>query len=291
MLANSKLIYLFLYVRHLDRARAFFEETLGFHVLETDPGAAKYDAGSTILALNRASDFGRDLPRKRDETSLIVFHTDEIDETIAALEARGVECEEPLRYEIGATSGFFDPDGHYLQLYEPSQEAMTWPSAGSIREILSRPAPADGESTPGPWRLVYLFLFVEDPARSLSFYSEKLGLRILEEDAGSQVVKYDAGVIIATHPPVGDPARALARPKFSSMVFHTPDVEAAYRDLAERGVEFTSGVAASAIGKIAGFEDPDGHAFYLYEPSTEALTWPSARKIEEILANAVPPRA
>jgi catechol 2,3-dioxygenase-like lactoylglutathione lyase family enzyme len=45
--------YIFLYVADLDRARGYYQDTLGLPVTEYDQVASKYDCGSTILALNR----------------------------------------------------------------------------------------------------------------------------------------------------------------------------------------------------------------------------------------------
>ena len=45
---------------------------------------------------------------------------------------------------------------------------------------------------------------------------------------------------------------------------------------------FDSEVIDGHIGVIARFHDPDGHAFYLYQPSAEALSWPSGAKIASL---------
>ena len=68
------------------------------------------------------------------------------------------------------------------------------------------------------------------------------------------------------------------------MVFHVTDIEHMVEGLASKGIRFSDGLNRSRIGAIAKFKDPTGHTFYLYEPSVEALSWPSGAKLKQILA-------
>ncbi|HSK73836.1 MAG TPA: VOC family protein, partial [Pyrinomonadaceae bacterium] len=198
------LIYLFLYVKDLQTSRDFYEKKLDLKVLEEDSTSVKYDAGGTILALNIAKDYGIAPRTKPDDTSIIVFHVDDIDVMRLSLEARDVSFSgETERYDIGATAIFYDPDGHCLCLYEPSDEAMTWESADKIRGILASSYAHSGNSdgsaqTPSlrHRNLIYLFLFVRDVDEAREFYSKKLGLKIVEESPEAGVTKYDAGGLI-----------------------------------------------------------------------------------------------
>lgn len=291
MLGTSPIVYIFLYVRDLAASRAFFERRLGLEPVESDDGAAKYEAGRVLLGLNRAADFGIELPEHLDETVQIVFHVDDLDAARAGLEARGVRVGPPLRYEIGGTCDLHDLDGHLLLLYEPSAEALEWPSGEKYRALARSQAPhADAGARGLAGRPVtYVFLFVRDVAASRAFYAGSLGLDVLEEDDGSGVVKYDAGgVILATHLVAGDahsradahrgPAGAM------SLVFAVPDIDAAAAALAARGVDVPGGVRRGDIGAIAQFADPDGHRSYLYEPSAAALAWPSGAVLRGLLS-------
>jgi predicted enzyme related to lactoylglutathione lyase len=269
-------------------------------VLEEDIDAVKYEAGGVILALNRASDFGVKLYNP-DDSSLLTFLVDNINETQAALMAGGVVFGPTLRYEIGATTSFFDTDGHCYTLYEPSREAMTWPSANKIREILGEHHTFRGQrqtiSTQrgslnlGEQKMVYLFLFVRDADEAINFYHKSLGLPILEEDPEAGVIKYDAGgIILATHLVGGDAYCAvdldLDHPKGKAPVFHVTDIQQTYQDLSLHGVPFSSRIVQSEIGSTASFEDPNGHRFFIYEPSKTALSWPSGVKIQKLLSNS-----
>src|SRR6185503_9567414 len=107
------------------------------------------DVGGTILALNRAKDFSMEVGGRPDDTSIIVFHVDDIDAMRSSLEARGVEFSGPTdRYDIGATATLYSPDGHCLGLYEPSEESLHWPSGDKIRAVLALNPSGDGSTAP-----------------------------------------------------------------------------------------------------------------------------------------------
>jgi catechol 2,3-dioxygenase-like lactoylglutathione lyase family enzyme len=227
VLTDHRVVYLFLYVRDLRVSREFFEQTLGLRVIEADDDSVKYDTGEVILALNRASDYGITLPDEHDHSTDIVFLVDDVDTARAALEARGVRFTETHRYEIGAITDFYDPDGHWFTLYETSDESLTWPSGDRIEAVRalhpsrrgngtesagSQPAPGTVTTTEDfsldGKPLIYLFLFVRDANEAFDLYSRTLGLPDLEGGPCSRastadeegVVKYDTGgVILTTH--------------------------------------------------------------------------------------------
>lgn len=311
MLSSGNMIYLFVYVNDLPASRKFYEEGLGLRVIEEDAVSVKYDTGEIILALNKAKDYGLDVGGGPDDTSIIVFHADDIDAIRAALERRGVQFSGSTdRYDIGATAMFYDLDGHCLCLYEPSEEALTWPSADKIRAIIGAKREVEGvDAIPGgttsksagdvggglslrDQKLLYLFLFVKDTDEARDFYGGTLGLRILEESPEAGVTKYDAGgLLLATHLVESEEgARAttedLNRPKGIAPVFYVEDIDAVFERLSNETVKITTPPQQSGIGTIVKFEDPTGHIFYLYQPSDEALGWPSGSKIKKILGQA-----
>lgn len=305
-LSGSRIVYLFVYVNDLAASRSFYEEKLGLRVLEEDAVSVKYDVGEIILALNKAKDYGIEVRSEPDDTSIIVFHVDDIDAMRSALEKRGVEFSgETDRYDIGATATFYDLDGHCLSLYEPSPEALMWPSGDRIRAILSANGAPSGQRpageaaaaaqtsdslTLGARKMIYLFLFVRDVAEAATFYGRTLNLPVVEESPEAGVAKYNAGgIILATHLVASEEgARAkpedLQRPKGIAPVFHVSGIQSVFDTLSKKEVRFTSHPAQSEIGTITRFEDPSGHVFYLYEPSDEALGWPSGSKIKRVLA-------
>jgi lactoylglutathione lyase len=321
MIADSRVVYLFIYVQDLARSRAFYEDTLGMHVIEEDATSVKFDAGEVILALNRAADYGIELPEGRDNSTDIVFLVDDLRAVQAALEARGVKFIPAVWYSVGGIADFYDPDGHWLTLYEPSEEAMGWPSGKKIAAVRqtrakrngglklrsgeTRPA-RDGELTLDGAELIYVFFFVPDADEAEVFYNQDLGLRDIEGGPCSQetsddeegVIKYDTGgVILTTHffdgnrneqevEEHGCPPRDLdvRHMKGTAPVFHVQDLEHTVRGISQRRPAFKPRLSRSEIGVIATCEDPGGHMFFLWEPSEAALATPSGRKVQEILA-------
>jgi predicted enzyme related to lactoylglutathione lyase len=317
-LAERRIVYLFLYVRDLTASRDFFERALRLRVLEEDEGSVKYDAGEVILALNRAEDFGVVLPDEHDHSTDIVFLVEDLDAARAALEERGVTFTETHRYEIGAITDFYDPDGHWFTLYETSEESLTWPSGDRIQAVRAH-YQADGKPGLAGVRggpdfsldgkpLIYVFLFVRDADEAVTVYADGLAIRDLEGGPCSRastadeegVIKYDTGgVLLATHsletvreeeeiidhpcPPRTVNPREMGG---KAVVFHTPDIEVEVKELAERGIRSAEGVVRSPIGATARYSDPSGHVYFLYEPSDEALRAPSGAKLRTILSRA-----
>ena len=322
MLADTRVVYLFIYVRDLERSREFYERTLGLEVIESDEECVKFDAGEVILALNRAADFGVQLPESRDNSTDIVFLVDDLAAMQASLEARGVEFIPAVWYSVGGIADFYDPDGHWLTLYQASEEALTWPSGQRISAVMRarerrnghRPlvgpaatkAAESGELTLAGSELIYVFFFVPDADEAEVFYHEDLGLRDLEGGPCSQqttddeegVIKYDTGgVLLTTHffdgnrsevevAEHGCPPRDLdvLHMKGAAPAFYVRDVQHVVQAIAKKRPGFAPRISRSSIGVVATCEDPGGHMFFLYEPSEEALRLPSGRKISEILA-------
>lgn len=106
-------------VRDIDRAVAFYRDTLGLPHLFTFGQLAFFDCGGTRLFLDA-------LPEARHQgTSVIYFRADGIESTVAGLRARGVSFEgEPHRIHTHADGteewmAFFrDPDGNLMALAE-----------------------------------------------------------------------------------------------------------------------------------------------------------------------------
>jgi catechol 2,3-dioxygenase-like lactoylglutathione lyase family enzyme len=308
MLADSRVIYLFVYVSDLQLSRAFYQEKLGLRVIEEDPDCVKFDCGQVILALNRAADFNIPLPKTKDTTTEVVFMVENMAETRAALESRGVELLPTSDDEPGKIANFYDPDGHWFALYEPSEEALSWPTGPRLRALMRARQNGNGagaarissdssaKSVNGlkgldGSDLLYTFLFVRDTVDTQTFYHDDLGLRDIEGGPCTQssehsdqegVVKYDAGLLLSTHLT----PRALTEGYLKSVapVFYVKNVEHAVKTLSRRRASLTPKVMRSGIGVVASLEDPTGHQLYLYEPSEEAMSTPSGQKIREILA-------
>jgi catechol 2,3-dioxygenase-like lactoylglutathione lyase family enzyme len=295
---------MFVYVNDLDVSREFYRDALGLRVIEEDPGCVKFDCGQVILALNRASDFNVNLPNKKDRSTEIVFLVDNLTETREVLESRGVQFQPTSNEEPGKIVNFYDPDGHWYTLYEPSEEALSWPSGKRVRTLMKlrqarsrNGAPAPESSANGNGRkgldgsdILYTFLFVPNLAETQAFYHDELGLRDIEGGPCSQsstgdeegVVKYDAGILLTTHLRAGLEVDEYLNSV--ATVFYVKNVEHVANALARRGQIPPLQINHSGIGVTASFADPTGHRFYLYEPSEEALRTPSGQKIQQILS-------
>lgn len=322
VLADARIVYVILYVSDLDRSRDFYENKLGLAVLEEDDDSVKYDTGLVILMLNRAGDYGISLAPGRHEFAEVVFLVDDANAIRAALEARGVELGTAFPCDPGIICDFYDPDGHWLTLYEPNEEAMTWPSGEKIRRVWRAAgrghAPIIGpaavvEKNPAEWRLegkpiLYLFLFIRNPQEAQIFYNRTMGLLDLEGGPCSTgqggdedgVIKYSGGGTMLTTHRVWEtrnaddlehpcPPRLFDPLHMGTMatVFHVDDIEQMQQNLIAAGITFPGNILRSEIGAIAKFSDPSQHVFYLYQPSSAALEKPSGVKIKDILAAAV----
>src|SRR5262249_5796796 len=268
-MADPTLSGIVAYVRDLAASRTFYETRLGLPVVEADAQSARYSLGLVDLQLRAARTDGVQVEGHDDETSLIVVHVDDLDATRGALERRGVTLKPTLRYEIGATAALYDPDGHNITLYEPSEESLTWSSGERLRAILRtteyRPAP-DRSLNGAP--LTYLFLFVRNTDEALAFYQRTLGLRVVEADPDAGVVKYDCGgAIVATHLVGGDAACAvymdLSREKGIVATLAVDDLDAVYETLARERPAGDHQIVRDASGTRVILRDPNGHRFWI----------------------------
>lgn len=297
-LANSRLVYLILYVNDLSVSRNFYENMLGLRLVEADDNSAKYATGQTLLCLYRAADYGLKLSTL-DHSADMTFLVDDLDRVRIDLESQGVKFSETLRYEIGATVNFFDPDGHWFSLYEPSELAMTWPSADKLRAILKASGNGFRESRLTGRELIYLFLFVPDADVAFNFYHDVLGLRYLEcrpcrrgsTDNKRGVVKYDAGgLLLTTHHfdgacPATSPPRTLNSDQMKGVtpVFHVSNLNNTIEALARENVRAVPSLQSGQENMVS-FQDPFGRTFYIYEVTATNLGTPTGTKLADILA-------
>lgn len=113
-------------------------------------------------------------------------------------------------------------------------------------------------------RISNVAVYVKDQDRSIAFFVEKLGFRLLHDALVPPGFRW---VIVA--PPDGDACLLLASagntPRSSAEVFFvSDDVPALYRNWLAKGVVFPVAPAEEEWGGIhATFEDPDGNVFHL----------------------------
>ena len=106
---------------------------------------------------------------------------------------------------------------------------------------------------------------VRDQERALKFWTEKMGFRIVtDQPLGNQrwielaIRASETRVVLFT--PEGHEDRIGT---FHNGSFACDDVQATYRQMSERGVEFVSPPQKQPWGEYAIFKDPDGNQFVM----------------------------
>jgi lactoylglutathione lyase len=121
----KKINVVVLFVADLERAKAFYRDTLGMKLKFGDPTSAGFDFDTTLLILLEIAS-AQDLLNKEavpgqrpsGTTSLLVSFVENVDATYAELAAKGVEfVREPIDREWGLrTAHFKDPDGNIWEI-------------------------------------------------------------------------------------------------------------------------------------------------------------------------------
>lgn len=118
-------------------------------------------------------------------------------------------------------------------------------------------------------RLRYAILFVDDLARSRTFYHETLGVPIRSEDKSS--VELETGdATLALHQShsghaVHHPPTVAGSARFG---FEVDDLVTCHRRLVSAGVRCVSPPETRFDYRIGLYEDPDGYYFTLAQPTT-----------------------
>lgn len=140
--------------------------------------------------------------------------------------------------------------------------ALTAPEA----PLTSRPIPRPrtGELDEAGAHGVGLMLFVADLERSLTFYRDVLDFTVVDSDPGSAVLSYGGGRVVLRRVLDMSPVER----RLAHLHLEVVDVEQAYRDLRDKGVDFVHKPRVMSRGDrlelwAATFRDPDGHAIAL----------------------------
>jgi catechol 2,3-dioxygenase-like lactoylglutathione lyase family enzyme len=116
----------------------------------------------------------------------------------------------------------------------------------------------------------FVTVFVKDYPAATDFYGEKLGLERSAEYGKFDGCEYETGGLtlqVMSSVAIGRPFHASTHP----IALHVGDVEAARKDLEEKGVRFVAETIDSGVCHMAIFEDPDGNVLMLhnrYAPRT-----------------------
>jgi catechol 2,3-dioxygenase-like lactoylglutathione lyase family enzyme len=113
-------------------------------------------------------------------------------------------------------------------------------------------------------RIAVVMLGVQDIARSVEFYRDKLGLKLQNQFPGFAFFEAGGTTLCVSEPlakATGQPAGA------TEVVFAVDSVRAGYAGLQQRGIAFTHeprNVAGTSWA--ANFNDPDGHRLSIFGP-------------------------
>ncbi len=110
-----------------------------------------------------------------------------------------------------------------------------------------------------------VMLGVQDLARSVAFYRDKLGLSVTGEVPGAFTFLNAGSVTLALALPLAK--HTGQGPGATEIVFSVEDLTAAYEALKGRGVSFTQ-EPRNVTGPMwaANFNDPDGHRLSIFGP-------------------------
>lgn len=119
-------------VADLARARAFYEQVVGWRAADGPPGIAFFDLGGIVFSLYPHGELAKDMTAESGDPAASVYRgfalahnvasKEEVDAIFARLKERGATIlKDPEQVFWGGYSGYFaDPDGHAWEVaYNP----------------------------------------------------------------------------------------------------------------------------------------------------------------------------
>ena len=113
----GKLQTIMVVVKDMDRSVRFYRDVLGLPLEFQSPHWSQFDLGNVTLGLHPE---GKEVKVSPTSGCTFGFHVADIQKTISELKATGVQVfMEPRREQFGWLAIVGDPDGYYIQLFQP----------------------------------------------------------------------------------------------------------------------------------------------------------------------------
>lgn len=114
-------------------------------------------------------------------------------------------------------------------------------------------------------------VFVSDMERSLRFYTEQLGLKLLQRYENKfAIVDGGHGLTIGLHPAAAASGTTEQKSGISIGLYLTERIQDAVATLKARGIRFNEPIVTDqGVGTFAYFNDPDGNSLYVAEMKPE----------------------
>jgi len=260
-----------LYSSDLAKARAFYEDFLGFQELAT----LQRDDGSVRIAFVKINDkqyveLFTDAPKDDGQLNHIALYTDNAQQMRDYLAAHGIKV--PVTVPKGKTGNYNftiqDPDGHTVEIVQYLPDSLTGTNQGKL-------VPAGRIST----RIMHVGFLVRNLESSMKFYHDVLGFREFWRGSSNgtqlswvnmRVPNGDDYVEFMLY--TGTPS-AQERGGKNHLSLEVPAIEKAIQDLEQRPARKLYGrEIKTQVGKNrkrqANLFDPDGTRVELMEPNT-----------------------
>ena len=126
-------------------------------------------------------------------------------------------------------------------------------------------------------------VFVRDMDRSVRFYTEQLGLRLLQRYADDfAMIDGGHGLTIGLHPIDSDNAAGANKTGIAIGLYLSGNTREAVTTLRSRGVSVGTPVLDEGVGVFTYFNDPDGNSLYLAEMTNEHLRSRPTTNVESL---------
>jgi len=118
--------------------------------------------------------------------------------------------------------------------------------------------------------LWYSNFFISDFDRSLTFFRDQLGLKVIQADEAFGYASFDTGAAYIAFAKVDMTEQPELVGRHTGIGLAAEDINLAYEQLLAAGVEFEMPPTKQPWGGVlALFKDPDGNVFYLDQLDSE----------------------